>query len=89
MPKNKNTAIGIPSGDKKKLINKMFKVIGRIRILANVTYRPVRNDNPQRNSIDFAKGKIYVDATKPILNALKLPVTSGSGASFKKKLIDA
>jgi hypothetical protein len=37
LPKNKNTATGIPSGDKKKLINKMFKVMGRIKILANVT----------------------------------------------------
>jgi hypothetical protein len=29
--------MGIPSGDKKKLMNNMFSVIGRITIFANVT----------------------------------------------------
>jgi len=67
----------------------MFKVMGRIKILAKVTYLPVRKDNPQSNSIDFAKGIKYVEATKPTLKALKFPVASGSGASFKKKLTDA
>lgn len=63
--------------------------MGRIKILAKVTYLPVRKDNPQRNSIDLAKGIKYVEATKPTLKALKFPVASGSGASFKKKLTDA
>jgi hypothetical protein len=28
-------------------------------------YLPVRKDNPQRSSIDLAKGIKYVEATKP------------------------
>jgi len=71
------------------LINKILMVIGKINILANVTKRPVTNEIPQSNSIVFAKGNKYVEATNPILKALKLPVVSGSGASLKKKLIEA
>jgi hypothetical protein len=87
-PKNTNNAMGRFSGDKKKLINKMFKVTGKMIRLARVTYRPEINDNPQRNSKDLAKGIKYVDAIKPTLNALKFPVDSGSGDRCKKKLIE-
>ena len=55
-PMNINSAIGIPSGAKKKLINKMFIVIGRMIMFARVTYRPETKDKPQSNSIDFANG---------------------------------
>ena len=48
--------MGSPLGDKKKLINKKFKVMGRIKILAKVRYLFVRKDNPQSNSIDFTEG---------------------------------
>jgi len=58
----------------------MFTVIGKIKILASVTYRPDTKAIPQSNSIDFARGIIYVDAIKPTLKALKFPVVSGSGA---------
>jgi hypothetical protein len=55
-PKNTNNAIGRFSGVKKKLINKIFKVTGKMIRLAKVTYRPVINEIPQRNSKDLAKG---------------------------------
>ena len=55
-PRNTNKANGIPSGVRKKLMNSMFTVTGKMRIFAKVTQRPVTNDNPQSNSTDFAKG---------------------------------
>ena len=53
---NINSAIGIPSGVKKKFIKRMFTVIGRIRIFARVTYLPLTKDSPQSNSMLFANG---------------------------------
>ncbi len=58
-------------------------------MLAIVTYFPDKKDNPQSNSSAFANGIRYDEATRPTWNALKSPVTSGSGASFKKKLAEA
>ena len=55
-PKNTNNAIGRLSGVKKKFINKIFNVTGKMTILASVTYRPVIKERPQRNSSDFARG---------------------------------
>ena len=83
------TAIGKPSGARKQLINSMLMVIGKIRILANVTYFPVIQETPQSNSIALAKGIKYVEAIKPTWKALKSPVVTGSGTSFKKKLTEA
>lgn len=59
-------------------------------MLASVTKRPVTKAIPQINSIDFANGIKYVDATSPELKALKLSFAAGSaGIRWKKKLIDA
>jgi hypothetical protein len=58
-------AIGIPSGERKKLINSMFKVIGKIKILAKVTNLPETKDSPQSNSILLARGIKYVEAISP------------------------
>lgn len=49
-------ANGRLSGVKKQLINRIFRVTGKITRFANVVNFPVTNDNPHKNSIDFAKG---------------------------------
>ena len=67
----------------------MFKVTGRITMLAKATKRPVIKANPQSNSTPFAKGIKYVEATNPTWKALKSPVETGSGTNFRKKLIEA
>ena len=67
----------------------MLMVMGRIIIFAKVTKRPLTNEILQSNSTVLANGSKYVEATNPILNALKLPVVSGSGASLKKNEMEA
>lgn len=44
---------------------------------------------PHNNSIALANGIMYFDAISPALKALKSPVTSGSGANFKKNIKEA
>lgn len=82
-------AIGKPSGDIKKLIKNIFNETGKITKLAKATNLFVTKEIPHNNSIAFAKGMIYFEATRPTLKALKSPVTSGSGANFKKNINDA
>ena len=67
----------------------MFKDTGKITKLANATNLLVIKEIPHNNSTAFAKGMMYFEATRPTLNALKSPVTSGSGANFKKNINDA
>lgn len=57
--------------------------------LAKATNLLVINEMPHNNSTALAKGIIYFEATRPTLKALKSPVTSGSGANFKKNINDA
>jgi hypothetical protein len=51
-------------------------------------YLPVRKDNPQRSSIDLAKGIKYVEATKPI-KSFEISSSFLVLALFKKELTDA
>ncbi|MES2811003.1 MAG: hypothetical protein V4670_00900 [Bacteroidota bacterium] len=89
MAKHTKIPIGKFSGDRKKLIKKMFNDTGKITKFANATNLLTINEIPHKSSIAFAKGIIYSEATSPALKALKLPVASGSGANFKKNITEA
>lgn len=67
----------------------MFKLTGSIARFDSATNLLVINDNPQTNSMALANGIRYCEEIMPTWKALKSPVVSGSGANFKKNIIEA
>jgi hypothetical protein len=69
---------------KKTLISKIFKLIGTKSIAEIFINFPVKKDNPQMSSTNFATGSKYFAATNPAITAFISPTGSGCSPNLKK-----